>query len=154
MVPVAGVEPARCCHRWILNPVRLPIPSHRQVYFHEIASKTKPWKSEVDLEVDFEKTVFFNFQEPSKIKGFQPLEREAAQRILSPARLPIPSFRQIIERAASRPKRSFIIYEINLKIKCFLTHYSAALSSGISISNSGSHFPSQRFLALKRTLPS
>ena len=93
MVPVAGVEPARCCHRWILNPVRLPIPSHRQVYFHEIASKTKPWKSEVDLEVDFEKTVFFNFQEPSKIKGFQPLEREAAQRILSPSRLPIPSHR-------------------------------------------------------------
>ena len=32
MVPVAGVEPARCCHRWILNPVRLPIPSHRRLW--------------------------------------------------------------------------------------------------------------------------
>ena len=25
-IPAAGVEPARCCHRWILSPVRLPIP--------------------------------------------------------------------------------------------------------------------------------
>ena len=31
LVPVAGVEPARCRHRRILNPVRLPIPSHRRV---------------------------------------------------------------------------------------------------------------------------
>ena len=31
MVPVAGLEPARCCQRWILSPLRLPIPSHRQV---------------------------------------------------------------------------------------------------------------------------
>ena len=30
VVPVAGLEPARCCHRWILSPLRLPIPSHRQ----------------------------------------------------------------------------------------------------------------------------
>ena len=31
LVPVAGLEPARCRHRWILSPLRLPIPSHRQV---------------------------------------------------------------------------------------------------------------------------
>ena len=30
LVPVAGLEPARCRHRWILSPLRLPIPSHRQ----------------------------------------------------------------------------------------------------------------------------
>ena len=29
LVPVAGVEPARCCHQRILSPSRLPIPSHR-----------------------------------------------------------------------------------------------------------------------------
>ena len=29
LVPVAGLEPARCRHRWILSPLRLPIPSHR-----------------------------------------------------------------------------------------------------------------------------
>ena len=29
LVPVAGVEPARCCHHGILSPARLPIPSHR-----------------------------------------------------------------------------------------------------------------------------
>ena len=26
VVPTAGVEPARSCPRWILNPLRLPIP--------------------------------------------------------------------------------------------------------------------------------
>ena len=31
MVPGAGLEPARCCHRRILSPLRLPIspPGHR-----------------------------------------------------------------------------------------------------------------------------
>ena len=29
LVPVAGVEPARCRHHRILSPARLPIPSHR-----------------------------------------------------------------------------------------------------------------------------
>ena len=33
VVPVAGLEPARCRHRWILSPLRLPIPSHRHVPF-------------------------------------------------------------------------------------------------------------------------
>ena len=28
VMPVAGLEPARCRHRWILSPLRLPIPSH------------------------------------------------------------------------------------------------------------------------------
>ena len=31
MVPVVGLEPTRCRHRRILNPLRLPIPSHRQI---------------------------------------------------------------------------------------------------------------------------
>ena len=31
LVPVVGLEPTRCCHRRILNPLRLPIPSHRQI---------------------------------------------------------------------------------------------------------------------------
>ena len=31
LVPVAGLEPARCRHRWILSPLRLPIPSHRHI---------------------------------------------------------------------------------------------------------------------------
>ena len=29
LVPVAGIEPARCCHRGILSPLRLPVPPHR-----------------------------------------------------------------------------------------------------------------------------
>ena len=31
LVPVAGLEPARYRYRWILSPLRLPIPSHRQI---------------------------------------------------------------------------------------------------------------------------
>ncbi len=31
MVPVAGLEPARCRQQWILSPPRLPIPTHRRV---------------------------------------------------------------------------------------------------------------------------
>ena len=31
LVPVAGLEPARCCHHQILSLARLPIPSHRQI---------------------------------------------------------------------------------------------------------------------------
>ena len=27
----AGLEPARCCHRGILSPLRLPIPPHQRV---------------------------------------------------------------------------------------------------------------------------
>jgi hypothetical protein len=30
LVPRAGIEPARCHHRGILSPVRLPIPPSRQ----------------------------------------------------------------------------------------------------------------------------
>ena len=30
LVPVGGLEPPRCCHRRILSPLRLPIPSHRR----------------------------------------------------------------------------------------------------------------------------
>jgi hypothetical protein len=30
LVPGAGIEPARCLHRGILSPVRLPIPPSRQ----------------------------------------------------------------------------------------------------------------------------
>ena len=43
MVPVAGLEPARCRHRWILSPLRLPIPSHRHVTVKIIQQKR--WKS-------------------------------------------------------------------------------------------------------------
>ena len=32
MVPMAGVEPARCNQRGILNPLCLPISPHRQIW--------------------------------------------------------------------------------------------------------------------------
>ena len=33
LVPVTGLEPVRCRQRWILSPLRLPIPSHRHIDF-------------------------------------------------------------------------------------------------------------------------
>ncbi len=36
MVAVAGVEPARPCGQGILNPSRLPIPSHRLGVLHRL----------------------------------------------------------------------------------------------------------------------
>ena len=30
---VAGLEPARCCHRGILSPLRLPIPPHQRTRY-------------------------------------------------------------------------------------------------------------------------
>lgn len=54
----------------ILSPPRLPIPTHRQVYFDETDSK-RPWKNEVGQEVDFEKNVILNYQNPLYIKGFR-----------------------------------------------------------------------------------
>ena len=78
MVPVAGVEPAR--HRWqrILSPPRLPIPTHRQVYFDETASK-RPWKNEVGQEVDFEKTCYSIFKNPyiSRVSGSRVEKRQS-----------------------------------------------------------------------------
>ena len=68
------------------------------------------------MEVDFEKTVFFDFQKPSKIKGFRLRTRETANRILSPPRLPIPTHRQefdycfepACDRTVVRPANSII----------------------------------------------
>ena len=33
MVPKGGLEPPQCCHRWILSPLRLPVPPlrHRNI---------------------------------------------------------------------------------------------------------------------------
>ena len=41
LVPVAGLEPARCRQRWILSPLRLPIPSHRHAGSNYIAFPPK-----------------------------------------------------------------------------------------------------------------
>ena len=43
MVPGAGLEPARCCHRGILSPLRLPIspPGHTEGGCEEISPHFK-----------------------------------------------------------------------------------------------------------------
>ena len=45
LVPGAGIEPARCHHRGILSPVRLPIPPSRQrktAIMNDFESESKP----------------------------------------------------------------------------------------------------------------
>ena len=38
---VAGLEPARCCHRGILSPLRLPIPPHQPTQSKEQANRPR-----------------------------------------------------------------------------------------------------------------
>ena len=59
-------------------------------------SKSSLRKSEGDLEGDFEKTRFIRLSKALIYKGFLVSPGETAMRILSPARLPIPSFRREI----------------------------------------------------------
>ena len=58
-------------------------------------SKSSLRKSEGDLEGDFEKTRFIRLSKALIYKGFRVSPEETATRILSPARLPIPSHRHI-----------------------------------------------------------
>ena len=45
LLPVAGVEPARCYHQRILSPSRLPIPTHRlavtDIFYHKTFRYTR-----------------------------------------------------------------------------------------------------------------
>ena len=49
MVPVAGVEPARCRHRRILSPLRLPIPSYRRLEYYSrfLEGVQEPWEKNI-----------------------------------------------------------------------------------------------------------
>ena len=49
LVPVAGVEPARCRHQRILSPSRLPIPSYRHLWiFFIIPNRKKKIKRKME----------------------------------------------------------------------------------------------------------
>ncbi len=41
LLPAAGLEPARCCHRGILSPLRLPIPPCRQDAINQMRVSTR-----------------------------------------------------------------------------------------------------------------
>ena len=45
LLQVAGLEPARCCHRGILSPLRLPIPPHLRTlcHFHTFVWTGRRW---------------------------------------------------------------------------------------------------------------
>ena len=45
VVPVTGLEPVRCRHRWILSPLRLPIPSHRHTSYYN--RKLRVWQEKI-----------------------------------------------------------------------------------------------------------
>ena len=91
VVPVAGVEPAR--HRWrrILSPLRLPIPSYRQI--GRVFGKM--WEIGGHFGGQEAKIRSSDFKKPRKNQGFSAARCQLAHRILSPLRLPIPSYRQI-----------------------------------------------------------
>ena len=53
MVPVAGVEPARCFQQRILSPSRLPIPTHRlsKKHYNRALAKKQHKRKEIYLVV-------------------------------------------------------------------------------------------------------
>ena len=75
----------------ILSPPRLPIPSFRQICCFKIVS------SEIGGRFGgrFWKIAAMQFSKSPKLLGFLDLKRRSARLILSPARLPIPSFRRM-----------------------------------------------------------
>ena len=55
MVPGAGVEPARCYHRGILSPLRLPISPpghlvHLKTYYFQVVQLQMKMEAEVGIE--------------------------------------------------------------------------------------------------------
>ena len=91
MVPVVGLEPTRCRHQRILSPSRLPIPSHR----HEFSSKITTLEIGGHFGGQTSKIKNVRFSKAQIFRAVPGSEGEMTKGILSPPRLPIPSFRQI-----------------------------------------------------------
>ena len=91
MVPVVGLEPTRCRHQRILSPSRLPIPSHRQ----EFSSKITTLEIGGHFGGQTSKIKDVQFSKAQIFRAVPGSEGEMTKGILSPPRLPIPSFRQI-----------------------------------------------------------
>ena len=95
LVPVTGLEPVRCRQRWILSPLRLPIPSHRQTAlfqdsFYIIAKDRKfckhnfwavcrlPSAGVNPAPADGPAPVTWNTQTPSPAEGWGPCAERSA----------------------------------------------------------------------------
>ena len=87
---MTGLEPVRHRWRWILSPLRLPIPSHRQI--GRVFGKM--WEIGGHFGGQEAKIRSSDFKKPRKNQGFLAARRQLAHRILSPLRLPIPSQRK------------------------------------------------------------
>ena len=78
MVPVVGLEPTR--HRWqrILSPPRLPIPTHRHLYFQRPAPDALSEKSEGHRGGTLKTESILSCQKPLINQGFQAQRHETA----------------------------------------------------------------------------
>ena len=77
-MPGAGIEPARCCQRWILSPVRLPVPPSRlqvQYNFSIIARYLPVAKPKM-------RTNDFNFNLPERLIAQHPTPNRTASKLL------------------------------------------------------------------------
>lgn len=78
LVPGAGIEPARCCQRWILSPVRLPVPPSRlqvQYNFSIIARYSPVAKPKM-------RTNDFDFDLPEHLIAQRPTPNRSASKLL------------------------------------------------------------------------
>ena len=106
MVPVVGLEPTRCRHQRILSPSRLPIPSHRQ----EFSSKITTLEIGGHFGGQTSKIKDVQFSKAQIFRAVPGSEGEMTKGILSPARLPIPSFRRcrVLYHRRGRLARDFL----------------------------------------------
>ena len=107
VVPVVGLEPTRCRQQRILSPPRLPIPTHRQ----EFSSKITTPEIGGHFGGQTSKIKDIQFSKAQINRAVPASEREMTHWILSPSRLPIPSFRRklysiIIQRAMQHKLRT------------------------------------------------
>ena len=107
MVPVVGLEPTRCRQQRMLSPPRLPIPTHRQ----EFSSKITTPEIGGHFGGQTSKIKDIQFSKAQINRAVPASEREMTHWILSPSRLPIPSFRRklysiIIQRAMQHKLRT------------------------------------------------
>lgn len=95
-MPEAGLEPARCLHRGILNPLRLPIPPFGQVFTkRKFSNETvAPKQGIYGIWLPKKDEVFFRKEERkrSEVAVCAVFARTAESGVLRDERLPIPPF--------------------------------------------------------------
>ncbi len=83
LVPGTRLELVRCYHRWILSPLRLPIPPPRQRTYNYTATEPKPYSHLARFLQGFMRRSDFHFDLPDELIAQRPLSERSASRLLA-----------------------------------------------------------------------